>query len=147
LLTPEQNRRWKGIFASRFAKMMAQGMPAGEAKATAAKIAWAILKSEGARTKLDVLGGRKVDIGRDTGILFRSLTPGIEDRPSGEADQIFEATPGLIVVGTKVPYASDFHKVRPMWPDTMPDVWMEAVNKAAATGIALGMIKLVKAGG
>jgi hypothetical protein len=148
LLTPAQNRRWKGIFASRLAKLMAQGMAAGEAKAIAAKIAWAVLKSEGAQTKLAVLGSRKVDIGRDTGILFRSLTPGVEDRPSGSPDQIFDAdSPGAVIVGTNVAYASDFHKVRPLWPDTIPPEWMRAVNAAAARGIALGLAKLIAAGG
>lgn len=147
LLTQDQNRRWKGIFASRLTQLMARGMEAGEAKALAASIAWAILKNEGARTLLAVLGSRTVDIGRDTGILLRSLTPGVEDRPSGASDQIFEVSPGLVIVGTNVPYASDFHRERPLWPETIPDAWMRAVNRAAARGISLGLAKMIERGG
>ena len=147
LLTPAQNKRWKQIFGSRLGQFVARGIPLGEAKGMAAKIAWAVLKSEGALTKLAVLGSRKVDIGRDTGVLFRSLTPGVEDRPSGADDQVFEATAGSVVVGTNVPYASDFHKDRPLWPDTIPDVWMDAVNRAAARGIAAELVRLAERGG
>ena len=35
----------------------------------------------GAKTKVEVLGGRQVEILRDTGVLFNSLSPGREDQP------------------------------------------------------------------
>lgn len=61
LLTPEQDKRWRGIFASQLKKLEAGGAP--DARARAARIAWGILKSEGARTRIDALGNRKVAIG------------------------------------------------------------------------------------
>ena len=135
LLSPAQNKRWKSIFGGRLAKFVLQGMSEGAAKALAAKIAWAVLKGEGAQTKLQVLGSRKVDIGRDTGILFRSLAPGIGGG-SVENQVMDVSVPGQFTVGTNVPYAARFHAVRPLWPDHLPPAWAEAVNGAAARGVA-----------
>lgn len=146
LLSPAQNKRWKAIFGSRLAKFVLQGMSEGSAKALAAKIAWAILKSEGAQTKLQVLGSRKVDIGRDTGILFRSLAPGIGG--GSVENQILDvSTPGQFTVGTNVPYAARFHAVRPLWPENLPPAWAEAINGAAARGVANVLAQMLGAGG
>lgn len=143
MLTPAQNQRWKSIFGSRLARLMAQGMNEAAAKTLAAKIAWAVLKQEGAQTKLQVLGSRQVDIGRDTGALLRSLTPGVEDKPSNADGQVFEVQPGLVIVGTNVPYASRFHRDRPLWPEIMPTQWSDAVNAAASRGIALALAQIL----
>ena len=116
LLTPAQDKRWRQIYGTRLAKLLASGVGAATAKATAARIAWAVLKSEGAQTKLQVLGGRTVDIGRDTSRMFRSLAAGVEDRPSGEAEQVFQTPPGSVIVGSNVPYFPAFHRRRPVWP-------------------------------
>src|ERR1043165_2107134 len=60
LLSPEQNKRWRMLFATRKSWLRAtHGMGEAEASSRAAQIAWATLKAEGAKTKLEVLGDRK----------------------------------------------------------------------------------------
>lgn len=136
LLTPKEDRTWRSIFASRLAAFRARGFVEGEARSRAAQIAWATLKAQGAKTKLDVLGGRTVDIGRDTGILFRSLTPGLES----DSEQVCEAEPGRITVGSNVPYAGPFHARRRLWPDhELPEAW----NAALAAAVARGLVRAV----
>jgi hypothetical protein len=145
LLTLEQDRRWRGIFASTLAKLRAMGIPEGMAMATAARIAWGILKSQGAETRLSVFGHRQVDIGRDSGLLLRSLTPGTEDRlRPANGDQILEAPPGAVIVGSKVPYAAKFHATRPLWPEELPDSWWKAILDAMTRGIAVAAETIVR---
>jgi hypothetical protein len=100
----------------------------------------------GAKTKLDVLGGRTVDIGRDTGLLFRSLTPGVDDRPSGAEHQVFETPPGAVIVGSNLPYAGRFHRDRPLWPGTFPPPWWVALQAAAARGLMVAARQVVMQG-
>lgn len=136
LLTPAENKLWKQIYGTRLARLRLH-MGEAEARAKAASIAWAELKRRGAKTKLEVLGSRKVDMGRDTGRMFRAFTPGVEDRPSGEPDQIFETVQGAVIVGNKVPYFPAFHARRPCWPadGSIPAAWLPAIQAAAAKGM------------
>jgi len=118
LLTVSQNFLWKGIFASNF-KRLAPKVGVMQAKAIAGKTAWAILKSRGTKTKIGVLGGRKVPILIDTGRLEASLRPGAVSDDGYEVanrEQIAEYHKGKITIGTKVPYAPYVHKVRRLWP-------------------------------
>jgi hypothetical protein len=146
-LTDAEDKRWKKIFASRKAQMMGKhGMSEGAASARAAQIAWAVLKSEGAKTKLEVLGNRKVMIGRDTGRLFNSLSPGVADPdshplltpPPEVEERVLREEVGCVIVGTNVVYASAFAKTRPLWPKTgqLPAPWMQRIHAGAASGIA-----------
>lgn len=154
LLTAAQLKRWRGIFASVLARLAAS-MDLAAAKARAAQVAWAILKREGARTKLDVFGSRQVEILRDTGDLLNSLSPG-EFLPTGEytppADQIWEIQGNGIIIGSKLPYARAHNRgyppkkipARPFLPvDRIPAVWAErwqaAANRATATAIATAL--------
>jgi hypothetical protein len=148
LLTPAQNKKWKQIFGTRLARFRLMGMGEAEAKAGAARIAWAILKSEGAQTKLQVLGSRKVDIGRDTSRMFRSLSPGVEDRPSGQTEQVFQVAPGSVIVGSNVPYFVPFHRRRPVWPldGSLPDPWADAILRSMSTGVVRAVALLVERG-
>lgn len=141
LLTPAEDRRWRGIFRSTLAQFNARGVAGGAA--LAAQRAWAILKSEGAKTKLDVLGGRTVEIGRDNGALLRSLTPLTEETQSLPEGQILEAEAGRITVGSNLSYALHFHKSRPLWPEKVPEVWMEAVAQAVAKGAMEAIVQRV----
>lgn len=85
--------------------------------------------------------GVDYEVGRDTSLMFRSLAPGIGGH-SGDADQIFEARPGEITVGTNRPYAARFHRgsqhqpARPLWPDPLPDAWMQKLLVAEAEALA-----------
>jgi len=117
LLTMSQNRRWKGIFYSTFKRLLLK-VGEAQAKVLAAKLAWANLKSEGAKTKLDVLGDRKVPILQVSHRLIKSLTPGSlsDDSYSPPEEQIFESHWGSVTIGSKVPYAAKQHKTRPLWP-------------------------------
>lgn len=159
-LTPAQDERWRKIYGSRKAMFMAKhGLDEAAASEHAAQIAWATLKAEGAKTKLEALGSRKVEIGRDTGRLFNSLSPGTAN-PGGypllaqppdapaPSDRVLREEAGAVVVGSNVEYAADFHAARPLWPVGMPEAWQERIMDAARSGIqeAIGMI-LSQSGG
>lgn len=152
-LTPAQDAVWKGLFFAWWSRLRAD-MPDDQAKSRAAAIAWARVKALGAKTKLELLGNRKVDILRDTGELLRSFTPGIEDKPSGADGQVFETPPGAVIVGSnKKPW---HHKgdpkrglpSRPYWPldGVIPEPWMEGVNRAVKTGIAEAIVQVIQQG-
>lgn len=147
LLTPTQDRRWRKIFGSRKAALIARyGMSEAAASARAAQIAWAVLKAEGAQTKLAVLGGRQVDICRDTGRYFRSLSPGVDDQPSGADGQVFDVPPGRVIVGTNVAYAGRQAKLRPLWPagGRLPAAWWAFLLRVAVRGLARAARLLVE---
>lgn len=118
LLTPSQNKQWKAIFASTMKKLIARGMGVDEAKGKAAQVAWSIMKSKGALTKLSVLGNRKVPILRVSDRLYKSLSPGTLSggRYYKPANQVFEIQGKTITLGSSVPYAAKQHKTRPLFP-------------------------------
>ncbi len=158
LLTKSQDKRWRRIFATTLARLSAS-LPLAAAKARAGQAAWAALKAEGAKTKLEVFGDRTVEILRDTGVLFNSLSVG-EILPSGEynppADQIFALTESGVIVGTNVVYARAHNRGNPsknlparqflpvngapqVWLDRWAAVAKNAVNSAiqqALRGVA-----------
>lgn len=140
LLTPAEDARWRKIFARKTAQLQLRGMSLADAKARAAQIAWTVLKQEGAKTKLDVLGSRTVDMLRDTGELLRSLTPGVErDGSAATVDgQILRAAPGKVIVGTnKKPWHHNSGR-RLYWPTdgNLPASWWEAILGAGRRGVA-----------
>lgn len=148
LLTGDQDARWRKIFHQVYMRNVYE-MGDAAAKAKAGSVAWTILKAEGAQTKLMVLGSRQVDILRDTGVLFRSLSPsraGFE--PEG---QVFEIAPGEVTVGTNIKpwhHAGIPGKLpaRPFWPldDSIPEAWWAAVFDAARNGIAEALVMLMR---
>ncbi len=148
LLTKAQQKRWNGLFARLLARYLLS-MPAGEAKARAAQVAWATVKREGAKTMLEVYGNRTVEILRDTGILLNSLSPGriagdSYEKPSGDggAEQIFETIANGVIVGTNVPYAASHNYgdakrgipkrqfLPPVPPAAWVDRWLGVANDA-----------------
>jgi hypothetical protein len=137
LLTTTQDAKWRKIFAVRKGWLMAKGMDAGTASARAASIAWAVLKSEGALTRLAVFGNRQIEMVRDTNHLFDSLSPGVEDRPSGADEQVFDVAPGRVTVGSNVPYAGRQFRMRQPWPTdgSIPAAWWPAILGAARRGL------------
>lgn len=138
-LTKTNDDLWKMIFATRKNWLMVKfGMSEAEAANRAAAnraaaIAWATLKKKGVKTKLEILGTRKVDILRDTGELFRSFSPGVNGKPSGAEGQVFRVEPGAVVVGTnKKPW---HHKTRPFWPERLPDDWTDDILESCRKGV------------
>jgi hypothetical protein len=117
LLTPAQDALWRGIFKSNYLRLRSRTSEA-DAKATAAKIAWGILKKLGAQTKLDVLGSRDLPIGRATNRLFDACSPGqvsdIGYLPPKE--QKVQYHHGGMTFSILVPYAGYFHSKRKIWP-------------------------------
>jgi phage gpG-like protein len=123
----------------------------GKAKAIAAGHAWNVLKAEGAKTKLEVYGNRVVDILRDTGVLFNSISPGYLDGteytpPSGEGGdkQVFRALQDGIVIGTTVIYAAAHNKgkgvpKRQIFPERIPAVWARRWAGVGIQAIGNGM--------
>lgn len=143
-MTAAQEKQWWAIYR-RFLAINAARMPAGPAKAIAAKVAWSKMKALGVRTKLEVFGNREVEIGRDRGILFNSLSAGVlmaygvDASYIPPAEQRFDAeTQGELIVGSTVAYAGAFAKLRPLWPDpaAWPAAWWERWIETAFDGLA-----------
>lgn len=146
LLTAAQLKRWKGVFVHNL-KWLATRYPLEEAKSRAAAIAWATIKREGAKTKLQVFGSRLVEILRDTGLLFNSISPGTLTRTGASAnyaptpEQVVKELGASMLVGTNVAYAAANHKRRPLWPesDQLPESWAEDFQESAAEGIPIAV--------
>ncbi|MHA1663252.1 MAG: hypothetical protein ACTSVR_08370 [Candidatus Thorarchaeota archaeon] len=126
LLTSSQDKVWRGIFASNFERLVGE-LGTAEAKARAATLAWAILKSRGVQTKLSILGDRKPLIMINTGRLLRSFAPGtvMGDTyipPNG--DQVVTVTPSGVRIDFRVPYGEAAMSERPVLPPGS-SVWVE----------------------
>lgn len=151
LLTSEQLKLWKKIYAQRLAHYIKRE-PEKVAKGHAAAVAWVVVKKAGAKTKLEVFGNRKVQILVDTGYLRGSLTPGTltEQGPAamynlptglGADQQVMDLNqPYQIVVGTNVSYAKYHHGIdgnskRPLWPTNFNDDWWQQLLGVAITGL------------
>lgn len=102
-------------------------------------------------------GSRQVEILIDTRRLFRSLSPGVEDRPSNAPGQIFEHKPGAVIVGTNAPYAVT-HQIgdtrrkipaRPFLPvgGKIPDAYWPAILAASARGVIQALRLIITQGG
>lgn len=156
LLTKEQLKRWNAIFAGTLHRLMVS-LPEPMAKARAAAIAWAQLKREGAKTKLEVYGNRTVEILRDTGRLLASLSPGEitgggvntnYERPSGDGGeaQIFQTISNGIIVGSNLEYSRTHNDGDPsrnipsrrFIPRQLPDVWRQRMLNVASQALAVG---------
>jgi len=160
LLTKAQLKRWRGIYSGLLRRfMLSEGER--EAKSHAARIAWSIVKKEGAKTMLEVFGNRQVEILRDTGVLLNSLSPGqltgsgenigyLKPGGAGGSEQIMEAEGGHVIVGTNVAYASRHQRggdgvpARPFLPDEqhpVPRVWWErwlaVANRALVVSVQI----------
>lgn len=156
LLTAAQEKRWWQIYRSNL-PWLAAANPIKVAKSRAAAIAWNQIKKEGGKTKLEVFGNRQVDILRDTGVLFNSLSPG-ELSPNGPNasyarpdGQIVETHPGELIVGTNVAYAAAHHKaknpkrLRRLWPEAneIPQQWWEYFSRQASGGLRFAVELIV----
>lgn len=156
-LTDFQVKRWWEIYFKHRNRLMIS-LPPREAKSRAAALAWIQIKSEGAKTKLEVYGNRQVDIGRDTGVLLNSLSPGelansgrntTYAKPTGDggAEQVFELINNGVIVGTNVRYAAAFNKLRPFIPQggRIPNVWQERWAGVIQQGVLIATRLLLEA--
>lgn len=145
-MSKSQLAQWRHIFAQSLARLR-MTTPEPAARVIAAKIAWARMKERGVKTKINIFGNRKVDMLRDRGVLYHSLSPG-ELGPNNEysppPDQVVRDIPGGVVVGTSVQYAT-FHqnakpprKKRQLWPDELPASWAASIT--AELQLAIGEI-------
>lgn len=153
LLTKEQLKLWRRTYADRLAWFIMRESDE-KAKSHAAAIAWIVVKAAGGKTKLEVYGGRKVDILVDTGYLRNSLQPGtlIENGPearyeqpssSGGIDQIFDvAEPFRVIIGSRVKYANYHHNAknpkrrRRLWPSRFPSEWWRRILGVGVQGLS-----------
>lgn len=156
LLTKAQVEEWRRIFARNFA-WLGKRHSEKDAKAQAAKIAWQTIKRQGAKTKLEVYGTRQVDILRDTGVLFNSLSPGLLNESGPQASyappegQTIETGPGDLIVGTSVRYAAAHQYGRRVpqrrilpEPDRIPAAWLEDFAEQASEGFAAAVYEFAR---
>lgn len=144
-VTARQRRRWWALYKRLLGRY-------GGDKARAAAHAWVILKQEGVNpTLMERYGGTKVEILRDTGILFNSLSPAIivgqqapPVPPPKPPKQVFRLRSGEVGVGTSRKWAGTHHKGvpgriprRPLWPDPgqWPSSWWSALLEQARYGV------------
>lgn len=133
-------------------------LPEDQARRRAKQVAGQIATRETGRTKVQTLGGRQVEMLRDTGILLNSLSAA-EPKPSTDAytprdGQIFELTPGEVKVGTNVPYAATHQfgdpsrkiPARPFLPEPaqIPATMRDTYAKLAAAVALLSLRKLLE---
>lgn len=126
-LTKKQQERWWEVY--RRGLMMYQ-----RDKSRAAKLAWFVLKSEGATTLFNKYGGAQVDILRDTRKLLNAILPRVEG--------------GEVLVGVDprdVPYAAAHHygvpdrglPQRRLWPEPQdwPQSWWDGILSSIEGGL------------
>jgi len=122
------------------------------------------------KTKVETLGARDVEILRDTGVLFNSLSPGNLTRggggnltyakPTAEGgeEQTFDVKPGEVIVGTTVAYASTHQRgdpdrnipARPFLPPdgaSVPDIWWKRWLAIANKALVASVRALMERGG
>lgn len=130
LLTPAQDKRWRRIFARKYNRLVKRGIPEKEAKEKAAKLAWTIVISEGARTKIGL--NRITDINIRTGRLVNATRPGTvaNNRYYTPKDQVVEIKPRSIRITFRIPYISKVDAVRPVVPDNI-DKWHQEAHEIA----------------
>lgn len=124
LLTDAQDRVWRAVYASSLGRT--------RDRAQSAASAWAVVKAMGGKTILKEYGSQPVEIGRDTGRLLASLSP-------GQQDCLLSVLGSRVTVGSNVEYAGHFHRRRPLWPEVLPDAWQERVAQVMADALMLAL--------
>ncbi len=139
-LNIKQQERWWEVYRRNLAKY--------HDKSTAAKVAWFVLKSEGATTLLDKYGTQKTEILRDKGDLLKSLSPETRTDKS-----VFRVTPATVEVGTNRKGAIYHHKGVPgrlpqrrLWPaiNNFPASWWHDILDEVQSGVVELTIQVVR---
>lgn len=140
-LTKKQNERWWELYRQGLAIFKGD-------KEHAARRAWFISKSEGATTLIAQYGNAKVDILRDKGLLFNSLSPGV-----ASSEQVFRVNPGEVIVGTNRKWAATHHNGVPgkipqrrLWaePSKWTSNWWLDIAEQGRAGLIDLTISLVR---
>lgn len=154
-LTSEQKKEFQREYRKKMASLIAGGMTRDRASFQARVQVTRKYKKKGfpVQTDFEILAARQVEILRDTGELFKSLSPGVENSPSHAEGQIFEQSPGRVVVGTnKKPWhhTTKGHgrlPRRPYWPDDgLPPVWARALLLALRRALQRQVEAMVQRG-
>ena len=97
-------------------------------------------------------GGAAVEILHATGDLYRSLSPGVEGRPSAAPGQVMRLSTNRVVAGSsRKPWHHRGGKhlpARPMWPASgkIPKAWKPALKVAMKRGVAAIVQEYVRRG-
>jgi hypothetical protein len=147
MLTRQQRKRWWKLYSHYLAVCRGD-------KAHAARAAWKISKDEGAQTLIGVYGNAQVDILRDKGLLYNSLSPGVVVGtpppplyPPKPKHQVFRTRKGEVIVGTNRLWAWTHHEgtrripQRKLWPD--PARWTSRWWSRILVQGQLGIVDLV----
>jgi hypothetical protein len=129
-----------GMTALSFVKQAFAEKAAGGADASGLR--WEPLKPATVRGRRQGRATGTVQIGRDTGVLMNSLSP-------GAPDNVLDAKPGLASVGTSCPYAEYFHADRPLWPEpeNWPKAWLDALARQLAEGALQAAVQMTRGAG
>lgn len=127
LLTPDQDHKWKTIFARTFNRLKKKGFSDKEAKKQAGERAWGVVKAAGARTKIGL--GRITDINIRYGRLVAATKPGTVSNnryyPPRNQEVIYQPR-GKVKIRFNLPYAKQVDAVRPIVPDDISPWILEA---------------------
>lgn len=151
-LTTEERKRFNVEKSKRAAKFLDQGYSRTEAADLALAVTVREMRKKGfaVQTKEEALGSRQVQTLVDTGLLLASLSPGVDNRPSGAPGQVFETPPGKVVVGTK---QRPWHHTtdgsgrlprRPFFPEPLPSAWMQSLLETARDGLAKSIAEALR---
>jgi phage gpG-like protein len=161
VMNPGQLSRFNRLVSENIAHLAAR-VDVAKARKLATDRAWETIRKEERISKIAAYGNRIVDILRDTGRLFNSLTPGYlsgtEYHPTsldGADQQIFTALADGIVIGTNVIYAASHNygddergiPKREFLPSDPPSVWLDRWGEIAIQAIGMGLQASLKEAG
>jgi hypothetical protein len=160
----EREKIRKAAYKKHLARMLLS-LPEGEAKKRAAQLAGREATQKTGKTKIDTLGGRSVEILRDTGVLLNSLSPGEMTDPGpsavyspprgdGGSEQVFSLFENGVMVGTNVLYAATHQNgdaargipARPFLPTgEVPEAWEQRWMDVGLQALEVGARMLYEA--
>lgn len=141
--TDECGIKWPPLAPSTIRRRLAKTDFAGLQK----KVKKAKTKAEREQAKAVMEAALNVDILRDTGLMLRSFSAGVDAAESGAAFQIFVSGPGSVIVGTnRYPWhhlgVAGRLPARNLWPPDgrLPGEWWDAIRGAGVRGFAAVLV-------
>jgi hypothetical protein len=110
-----------------------------EGRADESGLRWEPLAPSTIRSRRRGRGTGSPLIGRDTGVLLNTLSPGVPGN-------VLAVRPGLASVGTSCPYAAHFHATRPLWPEPRdwPQKWLAILSQQLVQGAAQAAVQMLR---